>query len=321
MTNLIETYANAANTTLNGSINDSVQSLTVTSATGFPSYGQYRILIDAEIMIVTGGQGTTTWTVTRGVENSTISGHNNGASVRFVITAASLLELQWKDKIIVPMSGIHALDDEFDDGILDSSWIRVDNGADAANVTWTEAGDVLSMKNIGADAGSRYHALLKPLGGRSFPITIEIASRHWSAYAYRWFMFGVGFSDGTTYGAGKQIQTRPYTYNEIATSLRLSITSNTNFNTELTAWGEVNYQTIGGPFFHRLIWSATNTFQAWFSPDGVSWIQVGTNMSYSMTPTHVGIFTSNWGWQYGSSFNIGTVEYFRVFESDKAGNP
>ena len=315
---LVESYANSANTTLNGAINNAVTSLVVTSAAGYPNSGQYRILVDAEIMLVTGGQGTTTWTVTRGIENSIAASHLTGAQVRFIITAASLQELQWKDKIVIPSSVGHILDDDFDDASLDPAWVRVDNATDAANVTWTESSDILSVKNVGAGAASRYHALMKPLGAISFPVTIEIATRHFSQYAINYFMLGVMFSDGITYGSGKQIQTRPYTNGSIATALRLSTTTNTGFNTEVTPYESLNYQTIGGPFFHRLIWSAANTFQTWFSPDGVSWFQNSVNIPYTITPTYAGIATSNWG---TNMTTIGSIEYFRVFTSDKAGNP
>lgn len=46
-------------------------SLTVASASGFPGSGNYYIQIRTEVMEVTGGQGTTTWTVVRGVNGST----------------------------------------------------------------------------------------------------------------------------------------------------------------------------------------------------------------------------------------------------------
>lgn len=315
---LVESYVNSAYTTLNGAINNAVTSLVVPTATGFPISGQYRILIDAEIMLVTGGQGSSTWTVTRNIEGSIAASHLNGAPVRFILTAASLQELQWKDKVVIPSSAGNILDDEFDDASLDSAWVRVDNATDAANVTWTESSDILSMKNTGAGASLRYHALMKPLGAISFPITIEIATRHFSQYAVNYFMFGVMFSDGVTYGSGKQIQTRPYTTASIATALRLSTTTNTGFNTELTYYESLNYQTMGGPFFHRLIWSAANTFQTWFSPDGVSWFQNSVNIPYTITPTYAGIATSNWG---TNMTTIGSIEYFRVFTSDKAGNP
>ena len=314
-----ETFSNSASTTLNGAINNSTTSIIVTSASPFPTqaYQFYRVLIDAEIMLVTGGQNTTTWTVTRGVENTAATSHANLAVVRAIVTATAITDLRFKYKIFTSNTP-HILDDEFNDNSLDSAWVRVDNASDAANVVWTEYHDVLSMKNSGAGASLRYHALLKPLNGLSFPLTIEIATRHFSQYAINYFMFGVMFSDGITYGAGKQIQTRPYTYGSIATALMLSASTNINFNTEIAYFESLNYQTIGGPFYHRLIWSAANTFQVWFSPDGVSWFQNSSNIPYTITPTYVGISTSNWG---NAMTTIGSIEYFRVFTSDKAGNP
>jgi len=53
--------------------------LTVVSASGFPTSGDYLIQIGAEIMLVTGGQGTTTWTVIRGYNGTTATSHPAGA--------------------------------------------------------------------------------------------------------------------------------------------------------------------------------------------------------------------------------------------------
>ena len=70
----------ALNTTLNGSITSGATTITVASATGWPGSGNYYARIGSlvetlaggngtagfsEVVLVTGGQGTTTWTVTR----------------------------------------------------------------------------------------------------------------------------------------------------------------------------------------------------------------------------------------------------------------
>lgn len=69
-------------TTLSAAISSTTAtSLTVTSAASFPSSGNYAIQVDGEVMTVTGGQGTTTWTVTRGVNGSTAATHSAGATV------------------------------------------------------------------------------------------------------------------------------------------------------------------------------------------------------------------------------------------------
>jgi FtsP/CotA-like multicopper oxidase with cupredoxin domain len=57
--------------------------ITVASAAGFPATGSYYIRIDNEVLQVTGGQGTTTWTVLRGQLGTGAASHANGA----VITA------------------------------------------------------------------------------------------------------------------------------------------------------------------------------------------------------------------------------------------
>jgi hypothetical protein len=56
-------------------------SITVASAAAFPGSGNFNIQVDSEVMTVTAGQGTTTWTVTRGVNGSTAATHANGATV------------------------------------------------------------------------------------------------------------------------------------------------------------------------------------------------------------------------------------------------
>jgi Tfp pilus assembly protein PilX len=64
-----------ASTTLAAAITSSQTTITVSSASGFPTSGTFRIRIDDEDMTVTGGQGTTTWTVTRGVNSTTAASH------------------------------------------------------------------------------------------------------------------------------------------------------------------------------------------------------------------------------------------------------
>lgn len=75
---LYGSFAAPVTTTLSQPISDprgvTVQ---VASAVGFPTTGSYLIVIDGETMIVTAGQGTTTWTVTR----SAIVTHVTGAAV------------------------------------------------------------------------------------------------------------------------------------------------------------------------------------------------------------------------------------------------
>ncbi len=69
---LADTSTSAPQTTLSAAVSSATAtSISVTSATGFPSTGNYDIQVSTEVMTVTGGQGTTTWTVTRGANGST----------------------------------------------------------------------------------------------------------------------------------------------------------------------------------------------------------------------------------------------------------
>lgn len=88
---MTEQFANLAITTLNGGIDDnpSTTSVVVTDATGFPGSGNFRIVVDTELMLVTGVSGST-FTVTRAIESTAIASHSSGAPVAQVLTAASL---------------------------------------------------------------------------------------------------------------------------------------------------------------------------------------------------------------------------------------
>ncbi len=64
------------NTTLTTAITStSSTTVKVASAAGFPTSGNYTIQIDSEQMQVTAGQGTLTWTVTRGYNSTTKATH------------------------------------------------------------------------------------------------------------------------------------------------------------------------------------------------------------------------------------------------------
>jgi Tfp pilus assembly protein PilX len=69
-----------ANTTLAAAVNATQTTITVASASGFPST-PFTLRVDDESMTVTAGFGTTTWTVTRGVNSSTAASHINAQTV------------------------------------------------------------------------------------------------------------------------------------------------------------------------------------------------------------------------------------------------
>jgi len=84
----VELYSNGASTTITEDLDASETGVDVTSASGFPTTGNFRVLVDSEIMIVTGVSGST-FTVIRGAEGTTAATHTNGATIAHVLTRDS----------------------------------------------------------------------------------------------------------------------------------------------------------------------------------------------------------------------------------------
>jgi hypothetical protein len=87
----MEQFTNNASSTLNGTITSGAGSLIVTSATGFPTSGNFRIIVDQEIMLVTAVSGPN-FTISRAQESTLAAAHTNGVAVAHVITAGGLAQ-------------------------------------------------------------------------------------------------------------------------------------------------------------------------------------------------------------------------------------
>ena len=85
----MEQYTNLAASTLSSTINSSVTSLTLVSATTFPTSGTFTIIIDSELLRVTAVAGAVL-TVVRGTEGTTAAAHTAGATITHVITSVVL---------------------------------------------------------------------------------------------------------------------------------------------------------------------------------------------------------------------------------------
>jgi parallel beta-helix repeat protein len=95
----VEQYANNFSVTLTDSVNDSTTTFPVnTAAPAALQGGQFRMIFDNEIVLVTGGQSGTSWTVTRGVESpGSNASHGSGTTGTHVLTKDSLLNSNWID--------------------------------------------------------------------------------------------------------------------------------------------------------------------------------------------------------------------------------
>lgn len=128
MTTKREQFANNARTALNGSLTDVATSVVVDSATDFPTEGNFRILIDSEIILVTSVSGST-FTVTRAMEGTTGLAHDDGSLVTQLVTDESLRQVIADDLLYANQKPLyHSITD--------------DTGAviNAAGVTWLNQG-------------------------------------------------------------------------------------------------------------------------------------------------------------------------------------
>jgi Tfp pilus assembly protein PilE len=82
---------NTPTTTLSGAMTSSQLTMSVGSASGFPAGAPYIVQVDSELILISGGAGTTSWTILettagaqsigRGYLGTTAAAHSSGATV------------------------------------------------------------------------------------------------------------------------------------------------------------------------------------------------------------------------------------------------
>jgi hypothetical protein len=98
---MAETFINNYTVTVGiGGIDGSSTSLPVSTTASVDS--GFRILVDSELMLVIAGGTTTTWTVNRGVEGTTLAAHTANTVIYVVMTAGglALLAAQWQAQAV-----------------------------------------------------------------------------------------------------------------------------------------------------------------------------------------------------------------------------
>lgn len=197
----LERFGNNPSTTLNGAIDDSQTSIIVNAITKFPTSGDFRIIVDSEIMVVTalGGTGNKTWTVTRGAESTSAVAHLDTADVYHIVTAAALENLRSDQEILQgtlagrPAAGAEGrlyfpspADAPNTPGFFrdnGSSWDSYGSLVPAVNVpslasfSWLNQGSATAVENVGirltapASGSDSFRILYKVYGG-SAPKTL-----------------------------------------------------------------------------------------------------------------------------------------------------
>jgi len=309
---MAEQFKNLASTTLSGDINDTTTSVGVVSAMGFTG-GDFRVLIDSEIMKVTGVSGTT-FTVVRHQEGTSAASHTNTTPVYHVLTAGGLNAHDQNDlaaydtfanrpaagtpgRIYLPTDGLFL---ERDNG---SIWEKfgpiwpMTPPAAADFPTWLNQGTATFTDNKGApffycpnQSTALLRCRLKDYPTPPFTVEIAFLPNAWSYSAGSHVAAGFGIRDTVSgklqcYGAGGNItggiEIKGYNYSSPTASSGAGITgwpANVHWSEQPLVW-------------MKYVDNTTNRIIS-LSADGYTWTQlVSLAVNDYLVPNQIGIVT------------------------------
>ena len=288
---LREKYTNSVATTLNGSINSSVTSVTVTDGSTFPT-GAFRVKCENEIMYVT-SRSSNVLTVVRGYEGTTAASHADLTPINHTITAQALDRYRLgilADVGLVPYEdSLSADDDEFDDENF-SGWTAVAGSPSLTSVI--EKSHRVSVILPSGTANAQHYAWMKaktPGAGDYIQ-----AGFQWFASGNQYPMAFVCMADGATYNSGNQVQLE---WGPQESKFLFRHTTGYNAHQSNDSYGDPVHSYPMANLHMRLMWNSSNNYSLFFSIDGVSWCTIATSVSRGSvgTPTHMGFGFTSWG--------------------------
>jgi len=310
----IERFANSAASILASDINGSQSTLVVVSAITFPDSGDFRIIIDSEIMKVIGVSGNT-FTVTRGAEGTAATNHFSGADVVAILSKEALAAFRANTIQLGQFSlrGNPGLAGRLYLGDNDSGVSAVDDGVNwnpfglyNFRLTAVQATDFTQIFNGGGGATftQQGHSILfnspannntsifaKALPTEPFTLTVQFSCQH--------IPVSPGFvMQGLCMRGGNSAICFGWQANGTNRFFAISNFTGASFN-----YGAIDYRafTSGNfpenPKFLRVFQPPTGTRIWSFSVDGINWIpylshprNTGTGIS---GPTHIGFLIRN----------------------------
>lgn len=290
-----EQFKNTAQTTLDevGGINNSVTSFDVDDGSVFPAVGNFRILIESEIMLVT-ARSSDTLTVVRGQEGTAAASHADDLNVTHILTAAALERMGkdnspvWGEATFPPLNKLVAAD-----GVTPLT---------SADFTWTNQGSSTvndlagtMMLRVPATAAISLSCLTVP--APSAPWTMVVALQ----------MFAMVDNAGACNPIIGALLRESGTGKIITFGMNRNSTTSQRFGidrwTNATTYAGATPWVITNPIFHSdVLWfkindNNTNLIYS-ISPDGINWIEV---LSESRTvfmagaPNQIGFQANNGG--------------------------
>lgn len=305
---MIERISSLAKTYLAAAITSGALSVQVVDASLFPSQGQFRVVIDSEILIVTAVSGQT-WTVTRGAEGTSPAAHTQGAVVTLLFTAGGFSQMETDRCVLDTTANLSAgLSGRLLMPSDDSSW-RYDNGSTLSvwgpklhklktpvlgNFSWTNQGSAtvtafnggFTMSTTDTAGGTNAHILEKALPTAPYQITLGAIF----GCMYSINNFGLCWRDSV---GGKIVRAGYYPNNTTGVltffhGYYINTTTNDSLNFNNSCMCQSN-----GILWIRLTDDGVNRKSS-YSSDGVNFMTIiSESNTFYCTPDKIGIFVEN----------------------------
>lgn len=263
---MAENFGNNYVTTLAADVSDTDTTLTVGAAPVGLS-PNFRIIIDQELMLVTGVSGAT-FTVTRGIEGTTAVAHTAAAPVSHVLTAGGLIQAISEGGRYPVQDYTGAYDDGFNGTSFDPKWLA----GDAASASFPPDGT--ANVTFGTYKG-RY---MQSLAGAPSDFTVRTLIRNLSA---KGGMTGILIADASGNGVGFSAYDNP----------------DSTFMWTVTAYGYASTGPQGnGPVAVEAVWleleKVGTSYRGRWTPDPageVNWSAWTSTLTSSATMTQIGV--------------------------------
>jgi len=245
-----------------------VTTVPLTDGTGFPSEGDYRVLVEAELMLVTARAGNNL-TVVRGIEGTTPAEHVDGSTVRVIVTEGAL------EKHLSDFSPLFIPGGSLPCRIFNTGGTPVGH----TGFTWFNQGGEASAEDL--DDGS---ILLTTLGGAGNQWRGKYMTPPSTPYTVTAALSILWIQNGSTYpqcglilensGDGKLVTLSLYSRVNAQTGIQIChMNSYTSFNSD-----PFDYRTAG--LLSEVVWfrfgddGVDHSF--YMSVDGVKWLHLLT---------------------------------------------
>ena len=263
-----EQFVNNAATTLNGALTDVATSVTVTDGSVFPAEGDFRVLVNSEVMLVT-ARATNVLTVVRGYEGTTAASHLDLDDIKAILTEGNILDYV-DDSIGIGQSMYGGFQYRKPYRMLDFSG----NTLDKTDFTWVDKGSTTdtdtSAGGIGIedpDTATIWRIATRPILTPPYAVTVH-------------FNIGAGHATLTGGQSGMSLGWRDSATNRRVAGLFL-------LGTEAACWQFTNSTTSSGKVaneldcewrydsaWFKMVDDGTN-FTWYISQDSMRWYMIG----------------------------------------------